>query len=171
MRRDHVKRIAGPDFRIEKIAELAQGESVSVSHPGHEFLAVHIRNRALDNTSGRIEVVHDVQCRGLVQNSQNHHQAHDILGIIEIPDADILNLDHDRTESPERLGVEVYVIGARGQLRIFRPEEALKIAPLPENVPHIPVPAGIPAVLGTEAAYPAFNKGLVQLILKLGRPE
>ena len=63
------------------------------------------------------------------------------------------------------------MVRPRSQLRILRLEQAFKIAPLPENVPHVPVPAGIPAVLGTEAAHPAFDKGLVQLVLEFGRPE
>ena len=162
-----MKREPGADFRIIEIAQLAQGQAMTMRHLGDEFLLRSGRDGAFNYPSCRIHVIHDVEGRSLVaQVAEHFHQPEDILGIVEIPGSDILDLNDNGRQVPDGLQVESDMVGPRGQLGIPGRKDNLQVAALLEKLVHIAVMDRIPAVLGAETADLAAEQSLIQLVFQ-----
>ena len=116
----------------------------------------------VDNVQGR---------RFIAQVPEHLHQAEYVLGIVEVPGSYVLDLDHHGIERADGLQVERNVVRARRQLGVARIEDDLQVAPFLEQLVHITVMGGIPAVLGTETADFAAEQRLVQLVFQRGGTE
>ena len=171
-RRNDVDRESGADFRTVQVHEFPQGEAVPMRDLRDEHLPHDGRDRTLHHAAGGIDMVHDVQRRGVVSQELQHlHQPHHVLRIIEVTDTDVLDLHHDGVQALETFHVEVDMVRPRGQFGVAGREDGLQVAPEAEDVIHPAAPAGVPAVLRAETADPALLQGPVQLVLQGCRAE
>ena len=85
-----------------QIAQLTQSEPVPVRDLRSVRLAGDLRHRSFDDSSARVDVVHDVERRSLIAEScKSLDQAEHVLGVIEVARSRILDFDDNGIESPD----------------------------------------------------------------------
>ena len=160
-RGDDVEREAGIDLLVIESAEFAQSKSVSVSDFRYPETGIHHWNRALDQASGRIDVVYDVDSRSLETACTGAEKTHHVPRVVEISCAHVLDFHYNGIERVKLFGIETDMAGIRSKFSFARGEYLGEIASLLEDVVEIASLCRIPAVLCAEAADLAVNQTAV----------
>jgi hypothetical protein len=112
-------------------------------------------------------VVDNIERRSLILHIlEELHKTHDVLGVVEIARAHILNLHNHSIEACDVFSRKLDVVGQWRELSVSGIEYDLKVSPLSEDFIHVSSALGVPAILCAEAADTALMKSLVELIFK-----
>ena len=169
---DYVKNmITGAAQMDGAILVVAATDGVMAQTKEHILLARQVGVPAIVVFMNKVDMVDDVQCRGIFHCPQSLHQMEDILAVVEVPCAGVLDLHDDSVKSLKGFRFEGNMVCPGSELSVPGRENDLKVASLPEQIVHVASSCRVPAVLCAKTTDSATCQSLVQLVFQRSGTE